>query len=94
MKLPKHIEDRFDEKFKIFEQVSGDEADGTFAIEKDRKMVKDFIAQILEEEKKRLVGEIEEMKRNPDPRGQDNWWLAYDDGANQMISEIINLIKK
>lgn len=48
--MNKTWEERFDEKFKIFEQVSGDEADGTFAIEEDRKRVKSFIAQILEEE--------------------------------------------
>lgn len=53
--MKKTWQERFDEKFKIFEQVSANEADVTFAVEEDRERVKYFIAQILEEEKERLV---------------------------------------
>ena len=51
-KETKTLDERFDEKFKIFEQVSGDngeEVEGFFAIEEDREKVKKFIHKELDD---------------------------------------------
>lgn len=61
MNLPKHIEERFDERFGILLSKLENLYGGNTKIPTFSEVLKSFIAQILEEEKERLVGEIEKM---------------------------------
>lgn len=81
MNLPKHIEERFDEEFKDY---GGEYSNTTDA---PTKIVKSFIAQILEEEKERLFRDMEknvELVRDLEPDSN---------GRYNACNDIINLIK-
>ena len=94
MNLPKHIEERFDEEFR---DCGGEYSNTTDA---PTKMLKSFIAQMLEEEKERLVGEIEKAEisfiENEGCTGTIyvGWCCPKHKGFNVAKESIISLIKK
>lgn len=113
-KLPKEIEDRFDNRFTLesqgcsecggFELIDNSEIrfpKGTYYCEYDLEKIKSFIAQILQEEKERLVGEIDKIRlfTPPDRSGSPMFTLKdvtapHNRGFNSAVDKVINLIKK
>ena len=86
----KTLDERFDEKFKIFEQVSGDngEVEGFFAIEEDREKVKKFIRQELDNLAQQFLKAIpkeEELFEEDNAMGLNN---IQNNGFNTCREEI------
>ena len=103
MKKIKTLDERFNEKFKIFEQVNGDngeEVEGFFAIEKDREKVKQFIHQELDDLAQRFLKAIGN-ERIPilEETDEENFEISREsnimtEGYNQAIKEIKKNFKK
>lgn len=91
-KLPKHIEDRFDEEFKYF---SGHEMLQTH---QGHEIIKSFIASILEEERERVAKMVrdevnkyvQEAVKNP----KSSNYIYAENIPLSRLDKIINLIKK
>ncbi len=111
MNLPKHIEERFDEivgdvpdNAKFLIDHYGDGKDHVCVMcghpalhSKAIGNIKSFIAQILEEEKEGLVGEIEKLKidcEDPTWEMPEDRGLVADQSRNKAIKDVITLIKK
>jgi hypothetical protein len=89
MNLPKQTwRDRFYEKFTVVPMHHETDRERILDALVYPEDVESFIAQILEEEKERLVGEIKKIK---DLDG-DN--IDYSDGQDSVIERVIDLIKK
>lgn len=108
MKLPQHIGEKIDDRLPQFiSDVVWEVTDGSTKIEPKRfltyqeepvgsyEAVKYFIAQILEEEKGKLVREIKKMYL---PETKETGGLPEDDeiaqSINDILRDIINLIKE
>lgn len=64
--LNKGWQEGFDKKFRIFEQVSNEEVDGTFAIEADREKVKSFVTTHHNKVLEMVKEEIESLGKKPE----------------------------
>lgn len=89
-KLPKHIEDKFDKEFpRLIISINESPWDRTERIETDGRVIKSFIATILDEERERIVTEIKAIPDTDPQRESDE----FDKGLKEMKETIIDLIK-
>ncbi len=86
---------RFDEKFKIFEQVDEMEVDGTFAIEADRNRVKSFISSLLQEQREEMKRWVQGMSFRPKGENEqiDNY-MRKKIGYDKAMQDILTIINK